>query len=349
MSEPIPFAVAINMGNQSRPVAGLHSSSSSSDPGLDEFPEMDEQHYDECLLVLSLARAQTTQTAAVAEVAEQHHDECPICYEPLLPHQRKFHWDCNCRLPFHALCVIAWVERKQEHQRCPTCNAPHTPAVRQRLSQCCHEAHQRALRVQPFIFERPLPRSRLRSRSRSIVRTRRLPNGHDIILESRVHVRCCPYLQIRRYIQVAGGPSRQFYVDDRCALRHNYGVPFWRCTVCSNRLEANHAALRLPNGYDWPHCRCHGYLVVDIDLITGRRSWMCSYFTPTPSHQVTTVDCAMPVTSLGSSMETNRSEYASQLDDFAPPVGFLTIRQRWRRFRRWRLRFGRSDDATDAV
>ena len=163
MSEPIAFALALNMVSQSRPVGGLPSSSSLSDPGSDEVPEMDEQHYDECLLVLSLGRAQTTEAAAVVEVDEQHYDECPICYELLLPHQRKFHWGCNCRLPFHALCVIAWIEKQRQHQRCPTCNAPHTLGVRCRLYQLSHELHKRALRVR---CARLLPTSRSRSRSR---------------------------------------------------------------------------------------------------------------------------------------------------------------------------------------
>ena len=151
------FVVATIMATDSRLVAGLPSSSSSSGAGTNEVPETDEG----------------TAVVVEAEVDEQHYDECPMCYEPLLPHQRKFHWDCNCRLPFHALCVIEWVENKQEHQRCPTCNAPHTAGVRQRLSQCCDDEHQRALRVQPVIVERPLPRSRSRSRSRSILRARR--------------------------------------------------------------------------------------------------------------------------------------------------------------------------------
>ena len=148
---------ATTMATESCLVAGLPSPSSSSGPGTNEGREMDER----------------IAVAVEAEVDEQHYDECPMCYEFLLPHQRKFHWGCDCRLPFHALCVIEWVEQKQEHQRCPTCNAPHTAGVRQRLSQCCDDEHQRALRVQPVIVERPLPRSRSRSRSRSILRARR--------------------------------------------------------------------------------------------------------------------------------------------------------------------------------
>ena len=295
------------MATHSRPVAGTS-----------ESPEMDER----------------TAAAVVAEVDEQHYDECPMCYEFLLPHQRKFNWDCACRLPFHADCIIAWVELKQEHQRCPTCNARHTRAVRQRLSQCCQEAHQRPLSVRttrslPRTRSRSLPRTRSLPRSRSIVRIRRFANVVSF------HVRCCPYLQISPYIQIAGGPSPQFYVDERCALRHNeYGDPFWRCTVCRNHLEENHEALRVPDDYNWPHCRVHGHLVADIDLITGKRTWMCSIVTPTPSHQATTVNCSMLVTSLNRPMETNRSEYASQLGDFVPPLSPASIGQRWQ-FQTW--------------
>ena len=140
------------MACESRPVAGLSSFSSSADPGADEVREV----------------GAPTAAAVDPEVAEEHFDECPMCYEPLLPHQRKFHWGCKCRLPFHALCVIEWVEQKQEHQRCPTCNAPHTPAVRERLYQRCHEEHKRALMVRPYIVVRLLPRSRSRSRASSL-------------------------------------------------------------------------------------------------------------------------------------------------------------------------------------